>query len=352
MGAGCPSETFSSGGESSRLVTHMTLPHFLSSQSISRLFSVLTLLGLLAATGVADTQGLPPKSSGIVANPASVDFGSVRVGQQSTKTETLTNTASTGLTVYSSNFTGAGFSASGLTVPLFIAAGESFTFNLVFAPQASGAVSGNLTLSSRNGRSKLIINLTGTGTSAGTLAVSPTSLNFGNVTVGTSKSMSGKLTASGASVTVNSASVNTSEYKITGITLPLTITAGSSANFSVTFTPQDSGTANDTASFASDASNTPTTESLTGVGNAAPPHVVDLSWDASTSPDIVGYNVYRGTKSGGPYTKINSALDPVTTYDDPTVAAGQTYYYVTTAVDGSDIESDYSNQVKAVIPTP
>ena len=27
-------------------------------------------------------------------------------------------------------------------------------------------------------------------------------------------------------------------------------------------------------------------------------HTVDLSWDASTSPNIVGYNVYRGTNSG------------------------------------------------------
>lgn len=56
--------------------------------------------------------------------------------------------------------------------------------------------------------------------------------------------------------------------------------------------------------------------------------------------------------SGGPYSRINSALEAATTYTDIAVTAGMTYYYVTTAVDGSGIESGYSNQVQAVIPTP
>ena len=80
-------------------------------------------------------------------------------------------------------------------------------------------------------------------------------------------------------------------------------------------------------------------------------HTVNLSWDASTSPNIVGYNVYRGANANGPYTKINSTLDPNTSYSDNTVQAGQTYYYVTTAVDNLGLESVYSNQTEAVIPS-
>jgi fibronectin type 3 domain-containing protein len=49
---------------------------------------------------------------------------------------------------------------------------------------------------------------------------------------------------------------------------------------------------------------------------------------------------------------MNSALNATTSYPDTTVQAGQTYYYVATAVDGSGAESTYSNQVQAVIPTP
>jgi fibronectin type 3 domain-containing protein len=49
---------------------------------------------------------------------------------------------------------------------------------------------------------------------------------------------------------------------------------------------------------------------------------------------------------------INSSLDSTTAYTDSTVASGQTYYYVATAVDGNSDESGYSSQAQAVIPTP
>jgi fibronectin type 3 domain-containing protein len=90
---------------------------------------------------------------------------------------------------------------------------------------------------------------------------------------------------------------------------------------------------------------------LTGTGAAAPPHSVSLNWNASTSV-VAGYNTYRSQVTGGPYTKLNASLDAVTSYTDESVSAGQTYYYVTTAVDSSGDESTYSNEVKTVIPTP
>ena len=79
-------------------------------------------------------------------------------------------------------------------------------------------------------------------------------------------------------------------------------------------------------------------------------HTVGLSWDASTSANVVGYNVYRGPSANGPNTKINSSLDPNTTYSDTTLQAGETYYYVTTAVDNQGVESAYSNLSEATIP--
>jgi fibronectin type 3 domain-containing protein len=77
---------------------------------------------------------------------------------------------------------------------------------------------------------------------------------------------------------------------------------------------------------------------------------VTLNWNPSAG-SVDGYNLYRGTVSGGPYTRINSALDTSTTAVDNTVISGQTYYYVVTAVAGSK-ESAYSNQATAAIPTP
>ena len=93
------------------------------------------------------------------------------------------------------------------------------------------------------------------------------------------------------------------------------------------------------------------TQSLTGSGTAAVPHSVDLSWSASTSA-IAGYNVYRGSKPGGPYSKITAALNGGTSYADGSVQPGQAYYYVATSVDASGSESSYSNEAPAVIPSP
>jgi hypothetical protein len=82
-------------------------------------------------------------------------------------------------------------------------------------------------------------------------------------------------------------------------------------------------------------------------------HTVTLTWTASTSQSVAGYNVYRGTTSGGPYKlKVNSTQIIGTTYTDNVVQPGQTYYYVATAVDTTGNESGYSNQATAVIPSP
>jgi cellulose 1,4-beta-cellobiosidase len=88
---------------------------------------------------------------------------------------------------------------------------------------------------------------------------------------------------------------------------------------------------------------------MTGSGTA-PAHSVSLSWNASSG--AVGYNVYRGGVSGGPYTIINPSLDASTSYTDTTVSAGTTYYYVVTAVNSSSVESGYSNQATAAVPSP
>jgi hypothetical protein len=77
---------------------------------------------------------------------------------------------------------------------------------------------------------------------------------------------------------------------------------------------------------------------------------VALSWTASTSSDVVGYNLFRSTTGGGPFTQINPAVIAGTTYQDTSVAAGKTYYYVTTAVNGSGEQSAHSAQTSAAIP--
>lgn len=298
----------------------------------------------VSLSGTGTTPGM------LGANPTSVSFGSVQVGSSSSKTVTITNTGGQTVNVTQAAASGSGFSLAGLTLPFSLTGGQKYTFTVTFTPAASGSVSGNAILTSDASNPSLAVPLTGTGATPGQLAVT-SSLSFGSVTVGTTKSLSSTLSASGASVTVTGVTSNNTEFTYSGLTLPLTMNAGQSQPFTVTFSPQASGTSSGSFTFASNATNPPTVESLTGSGTAPVAHSVDLSWTASTST-VAGYNVYRGGVSGGPYSRINSGVDPSTIYTDSTVLSGQTYYYVVTAVDGSGTESAYSNQVQAVIPTP
>ena len=68
----------------------------------------------------------------------------------------------------------------------------------------------------------------------------------------------------------------------------------------------------------------------------------------------MGYNVYRGTTSGGESsTPLNSTPINGTTYTDENVTAGATYYYVVTAVASNDVtQSADSNEASATVPSP
>ena len=293
--------------------------------------------------------GVTPGS--LASNPTSLSFGNVNVGSTGTQPETITNTGTTTISVTQVAITGTGFSVSGITTPLTLNGGQSATFNVSFVPTAAGAASGNLIITSTATNPTLTIPVSGTGVSpAGQLSVSPSTLPLGSVTVGSSGTATGTLTATGAAVTVTAASTNNSAFTISGFSLPHTINAGQSANYTITFSPTVAGAATATLTFTSNAQSPTNTETLTGTGVAAATHSVALSWNASSSPNINGYNIYRApyTTSCGSFAKINSLLDTSTVYTDLSVTNGSAYCYATTAVDTSNVESGYSNVVSNV----
>lgn len=185
---------------------------------------------------------------------------------------------------------------------------------------------------------------------AAQLTLNPSTMNFGSIAVGNSSSQNATLTAGSSNVAVSSAAWNGQGYSVSGITFPVTVPAGQSVPFTVTFAPQTAGALSGSISFVSNASNSPTVESLTGTGTQSA-HSVSLSWVPSTS-QVLGYNIYRGTQSGGPYSKLNSALQASPSFSDAAVQSGATYFYVATAVGTDSVESVYSNQATAVIPNP
>ncbi len=300
-------------------------------------------------------SGTAVAAGSLTGNPDSLSFGSVLVGANQTLTETLKNSGSENLTISKATHTGAGFSYTGLSLPLTLAPNQSTTFGVVFTPSTAGAANGILSITLSGSNPTLDIALSGIGVlpGQGTLNVNP--VNVGSVVVGTRGNQTGTLTATGASVSVSSVSLggtNASEFSVSGLSFPVTVTTSHPVSFTVTFAPGASGAASATASFASTASNSPSDATLTGTGTTAAVYSVGLSWTASTTSGVTGYKVYRSVYGGsgcGSFSNIGSTPSSVTTYTDSVVVDGTTYCYATTAEDPSG-ESGYSNITKAVIP--
>ena len=194
----------------------------------------------------------------------------------------------------------------------------------------------------------LVLAMSNSQARASTVTANPSSLDFGNVAAGGSSTLSVVLTNTGATrVTIVRLLVH-GKWLSTDMKVPVTLKRGHQLTFHVTFAPQADGSqSGNITMFSSQELVAKIPWRGTGTGSQ---HSVNLWWNPSVSPDVVGYNVYRAGKPGGPYKKLNSSIDTTTQYSDDTVREQRTYYYVTTAVDSSGQESTYSNMSKAVIP--
>lgn len=317
-------------------------------------FVVLSTGAFLVGCNATKTAGTPtstPVQTGILStSSASLTFGNVAVGSSKSLPLTLSNSATQSATIQLSQVTvsGAGFHVSGVTPPIPLAAGQTFVVNIVFQPSVGGAASGSISIGSTAANPLLTLSLSGTGLAAGQLGVSPSSMNFGNVTVGSSQRQTGTLTAGAFGVVVSSANWVGGGFSLSGLSFPVTLQAGQSVPFTVTFIPQAPGAASGSVSFLSNTNNSPGNESWSGTGVQQTPHSVTLTWNPDPT-GVQGYYVYRGGQSGGPYSKVSSLL-PGATYTDTNVVSAQTYYYVVTALGTNSIESGYSNQAVATIP--
>jgi Abnormal spindle-like microcephaly-assoc'd, ASPM-SPD-2-Hydin len=283
-------------------------------------------------------QGSGMASQPLTASPASLSFGQVATGSTVTLPVVLSNKRGWTETVTGLQALGTGFSVSGPSLPVKLAAGQTITLNVSFTPKSTGEAGGSVSVTGI----PLNIPLVGTGTTttaAGQLGESPTALSFGNVDIGSSSTQQFALSATGGPVTVSSANSSNAQFTISGVSFPLTIPASQTVQVYVTYAPTSSGAASAAVSLASNASNSPS-ESVNGTGVAAT-YSVSLNWTASTS-SVSGYNIYRGT-TAGKYTKLNPSLNSTTSYTDNTVASGVTYYYAATAVNSSGQESAYSS---------
>jgi Abnormal spindle-like microcephaly-assoc'd, ASPM-SPD-2-Hydin len=293
-------------------------------------------------------SGMQPQ---IAVVPSSVSFGNVTEGVTNTQTVTLSNPGSANLIVSQASLSGSGFTETGIALPLTIAPGGSSSFTISFDPSSAGTIAGTLLLTSNASTPSLSVMVSGTGVAqTRLLSSSTTSLSFGSLTLQTSASQPVTLTNAGNyAVTISQLTVAGPGFSSSGLSLPITLAVGQSTSFNTIFDPTTAGNLAGTVTIVSTATNSPLTIALSGTGAAPVSYSVSLSWQASTS-SVAGYNVYVASQSGGPYTRVNSSPVISTSYSDTNVLAGDTYYFVTTAVDSAGDESAYSNQVSALLP--
>ena len=118
--------------------------------------------------------GLTPPA--VLLSPASLNFGYVPMGGNSTQTVTLTNTGQASLSIYSVS-AGSPFAAYNYC-PASLAGGGSCSITVVFTPTVAGSKSGLLSVSDNAAGSPQTINLSGTGTDF-SMSASPTSGTVG-----------------------------------------------------------------------------------------------------------------------------------------------------------------------------
>ena len=176
-------------------------------------------------------RGVGTSGSALTAAPSSVSFGQVNVGSNSSLSVVLTNSGSSSETLTAFQVVGSSFGVSSPNLPITLNKGQSVTLSVTFTPQSTGLLNGSVYVPGPN----LNVPLSGTGatTTAGQLSVTPSTLSFGSIDVGSTGSQPSTITASGGSVTVSSASSSSSQFTVSGTSFPLTLNSGQSAQVNI-----------------------------------------------------------------------------------------------------------------------
>jgi hypothetical protein len=314
-------------------------------------------LGLsLSSSGVVSGT---PTASGTSTFTAKVTDSTTPTAQTATRTYTITVAAAVTPLQITTSSLAAGQVGTAYSVTVQASGGTTpYSWSLT-----SGALPAGLSLTAASGA------ISGTPTTSGTYAFTVKATDSTTPTAQTAtKSLTLTVAVAATPVQVTTASLPGGEvgiaysatltatngtapysWSLTSGSLPAGLTLATSGVISGT--PTTAATSSFTVKVTDSSSPTTTaTANLSITITVASNYSVLLNWTASPSSGVAGYNVYRSQVSGSDYVKLTSSPVSDLTYTDTSVANGQTYYYVTTSVDGSGNESGYSEIVQMNIP--
>jgi hypothetical protein len=203
----------------------------------------------------------------VTATPTSLTFPATAVGSSSTSQAiTVKNTSSTGNTTVSIAASANFAQTNNCPIsPATLNAGVSCTVNATFAPTATGALSGTISVTDSASSSPQTVNVSGTGLT--TMTVTPSSLSFGNQNVGTtSTSQSITVKNTGTASTSITVAASSSYGQTNNCTSSLG--GGATCTINVTFSPTTSGSLPGSITITDSASTSPQSVSLSGTGTS------------------------------------------------------------------------------------
>jgi hypothetical protein len=246
------------------------------------------------STAIVTTSGTSTAAASpqLAVSAGSLSFGSVTVNTATTQPLTLTSTGTAPVTVNSAAISGTGFAIVGGSFPITLDPSQSITLHVQFLPEATGAASGQITISSNSSSGSTTgVALSGTSTAAASpqLAVSAGSLNFGSVTVDTATTQSLTLTSTGtAPVAVNAPAIVGAGFTTVGGGEAITLNPGQSTTLQVQFDPATSGAASGQITISSNSSTGGTTViTLNGTSIAAASPELKVSSGSLSFGDVI-----------------------------------------------------------------
>jgi uncharacterized repeat protein (TIGR01451 family) len=273
-------------------------------------------------------------------SPASLSFGNVRVGVESTAQEVTVSADSNGGSLHLDQLATVGTNANDFVLgsdtcsAATLAPGTSCTLEVTFLPAARGVRSATLRVPDDAADSPQDVALSGTGV-APIAQVSPASIDFGTMSVGTT---SGHRTVTvtnvgdaGQNLVLSSETItgaNASDFAFAGDTcITQFIAAGSSCTIDLTFTPGAAGARSATLTISDNGLASPHTVSLSGTGGT-PTADLAVSISASLSK-VKGASAVTYTitvLNAGPATAaailINDSLSSQTTFVSAAISNG------------------------------
>ena len=254
--------------------------------------------------------GVAAPAPAIALTPATLSFGSVVLGSTATLTAQVRNAGTATLNVTTISLCSGSSAEFGWSpaAPLSIAPGQATTLTVTYQPTAAGTDSGCLAIASNDMASPVVnLGVSGTGVAQAVpaVALSPTSLDFGTVTVGSSASRTAMVQNTGTgplSVTGLSLCAGTPATFSWSPPAPFTVAAGQSATLTVSYKPTGAGTDAGCIAVATNDLARPTVNlQVTGAGSQPPvpsvdadidideldvPHRVDVSKASSITPKL------------------------------------------------------------------